>query len=450
MNTEIEKNEKYFDVYDKLLADYQPIKNGSREKILEFFRSFPDLPTDPSEAFAFIQDNLKTQGFTYENETFLLEDVIENKKGNCLGLSVLFATILEGKGHNLALEVGVNPQDGHYTNDIKQFKKFISGDVFDYDNLPDLPHRKVEFPQNRFVPLEHPVIVLGDERFETTSLLQDSEDIIHDYKNESSRQVTLKNLLGSLYTCQAKIESMGDTPNYESLVKMTEHGLELWPEDRQGWIFARDLGRATFNDTLIETAEKKFLEQPSDDSLYYLSRAEITGDQADIEKALEKYPAYVSAYIAKSVKLPLKTEEEKKEARFDLTAGALAVANSQELSLDFFYLSHIEELVQAFGEEEVENLLYDMHIDEKAPLHHNLAMYDVERNPEWLVKAWEAGALEKSSPLEQLRFCTEVLKQSSENSEIAKVQEQCQTHLTDLDQKFGKSKFYSSVKEQLS
>jgi hypothetical protein len=446
--TEVEQKEQFFDIYEELLAGYLPEDNETKELILAYFRSFPELPHNPKEAFAAIHRTLLAQGFEYDNGVFMLEDVIAQKRGNCLGLSVLFGTILKGKGYEPLFEVAVNPKDAHYANDIKQFERLMGGEVFSYDALPELPTAKAEFPQNWFAPLEHPIIGLGDTKYETTTLLDEAEDgLEHKFGHESSRPVTLQNLLGSLYTSKAKVAVLNPVADQRELVGLVRKGLSLWPEDRQGWLFARDLGMQSFDDKLIAEAEDKYIRIGGNDSLYHMSMYEITGDESHLSQALALYPAYVEAYIQSKVRLPLPDESAVKDAKFDLTAGAICVSNSTELSLEWYYLRNLEKFRQAFGTEYMAEFLYDLELDEKMPVAYYEALYTLTDDTEQLLRAYEHGALQATSPYSQLYFCLSVIHaQPAESSpEFKALQQECSKVLQHLQITHGASTYFQRV-----
>jgi hypothetical protein len=436
--------EQYFDNYERLLSNYRPEAPEAKEIILSFLRSFPEISNEPEQAFLDIQQILVDRGYEYDNSVFSLEQVIQEKRGNCLGLGVLFGIILEARGYNPGFEVAVNPKDGHYANDLKQFEQLTTGGVFAFDDLPELPSEKVEFPQNRFVPLEHPIISLGNKRFETTTLLT-GEDVTHTYTNESARQVSLENLLGSIYVSEAKIASMEDKVDYNQLISTTKAGLRLWPTDRQGWFFLRDLALQTFDDSLIKESEQKFQEIGGEDSLYYFSLYEITSDTNYLDKALRIYPAYIEAYLQRSINRPLDTEEAKADARFDFTASAIAVANSQELSLDYFYFRNVETIRKIFGDEEAQQLLYDIELDNKMPLHYHQAMFDISKDIEHLITAANLGALDRLSPREKLYFCATVLAINSPPHEMDELRNKCDDEVRRLKAKYGNSKMFQEL-----
>lgn len=435
--------------YEELLAEYLLDSQEKKDVILSFLNQFPKLPGEPREAFVAIQNYLINNGFEYDNQTFLLEDVIKQKRGNCLGLCVLFGTILKAQGFDVKYEIAVNPKDAHYRNDLEQFNKLIHGDMFPYDNLPDLPNEKAEMPQGWFTPLEHPILILGNKHYETTSLLMSEEaSVEHDYDSESRRTITDANLLGALFSSKAKmlLRAPGVT-NYEPLVDLVQKGLKLWPEDRQSLLMLRDLAVHNFDDRLKEESENRFMEIGGDDSLYNFSLYEITGDKMLLDRSLEQYPAYVDAYLVKNIKLPLKTEEEKREARFNFTVGAVCVANSTELDLGLFYLRNIEIISAAFGEEYAVDLLYDLELDKKWPVKYYLSLFQIRKEISDLETAIEKGALEESTPLESLHICSTVFNHKSVVNQS--VLDRCRKELEKLKSKHSNSMLFKTELERL-
>ncbi len=448
----VEQNPKAH--YENILSGY-PVKNeDTLADTLAFFESFPDLPSDPREAFLAIRKHLIDQGFQYDGHTFLLEDIIREKRANCLGFCVLFGIILEGKGFDVDYEVAVNAEDGHYKYDLKKFDELIHGDVFSYDNLPDLPNEKEQTPQNRFVSLQHPLLNVGGVSYETTDLPnpdapEDSDDSMspsfeHGYKSETRQPVTLKNLYGSLFISQAKVLLSSPSNSIQDITSIARQGLGLWPEDTQGWVFLRDLSIEQFDDETAEVAERRFREMAEDNSLYNFSLYNITADEKILDKAIEQYPAFMEAYLIKHLKPPFKTEAEKREARFLYTVGAQCVANSAEMDLVDFYTRHLEGITEAFGLDEAKDLLYDMAFDENEGTEYQLAMYRVTHDPSFLVEAVENGELENSTPRNLLHFCHTVIRETADGDSIEakKARASCAQVLEGLRSKYKDSKLY--------
>jgi len=391
-------------------VDY--FQNGESVQIVEnFLKEFPKLPKNSREALSFIRETLINLGFEYNNKVYGLEDVISQKKGNCLGLSILFGTILQDQGFNVSYEIAVNPKDAHYKNDIEQFDKAIHGDLFSYNQLPDLPNEKAPEPQGWFTPLEHPILIVDGVYYETTSLIDDNNlDGTHSYESESRRPATYRNLLGSSISAKAIEELPNEGGDISRGLELVKKGLQFWPNDRQSWLLLYDLAEHNFDDELHEAAKKQFVSIDGNDSLYNFSLYQITDDEQYLDQALKQYPAFISAFIKKRIKLPLKSEQEKREAMFDFTVASICVANSIEIDLESFYLSHINTIAAIFGSEYASDLLYDLEIDNTLPINYFLAMYEITKKATFLIQAFEAGIIEKSTPLDLLRFCIEVVK----------------------------------------
>lgn len=430
--------------YEQILADYLPENEEVRALILSFFNSFPELPRDPRAAFVAIQNYLIENSFQYDNRTFMLEDMIREKKGNCLGLGVMFGTILKQQGFEPKYEVAVSPQDAHYRNDLKQFGRLVHGEVFAYDDLPDLPNEKAEMPQGWFTPLEHPILIVGGQNYETTSLLiSEDSSIEHGYKSESRRPVNHKNLLGALFTSKAKVILGEPGSDYGEIVNLTRRGLGLWPEDRQSWLLLRGLAIHHFDDKSAAEAESKFRSINGDDSLYNFSLYELTGDEKLLDRSLQQYPAYVEAFVRKNIKLPIK---DKREAKFNFTVAAVCVANSTEIDLDSFYLRNIEIIAQAVGEDYAADLLYDLEIDNKWPAKYYLSMYHINKYPQFLIRAAQNGLLEESTPLELLHICDTIVKETASDNSSAtlEVRNRCAAELEKLRATYGNSDLFKS------
>ncbi len=408
---------------------------------MSFIKNFPKLSQNPKEAFSQIRQILIDNGFEYNNRVFMLGDVVQSKKGNCLGLSLLFGAVLAEQGFDVSYELAVNPQDAHYRNDIEQFNRAMRGDFFSYDELPDLPNEKADLPQGWFTPLEHPILIIDGEHYETTSLIDDDNiDGVHSYQSESRREITYQNLLGSSLTAKAKTTLQNGETNLQQAIEFVREGLELWPSDRQSWMLLYDLARHNFDDVLVEKSKEEFMKIGGDDSLYNFSLYEITGDEKYLDRSLYIYPAFIEAFIRRNIKLPLDSEDAKREARFNFTVAAVCVANSSEIDLLSFYISHGKIISEAFGSEYAADLLYDLEADNHCPIDYMLTMYQIKKDIGFLIQAFELGVLENSTPMDCLQFCKLII----ENKRVVDVEIVigCRNKIMELENKFSDSELF--------
>ena len=58
-----------------------------------------------------VKEILMDVGFVYDYDIFLAQELMEHKKGNCLGLPLLIVSLLKDTGNDAKLRVIVSPRD---------------------------------------------------------------------------------------------------------------------------------------------------------------------------------------------------------------------------------------------------------------------------------------------------------------------------------------------------
>lgn len=140
---------------DACLRQFMEVSGADLGVIDQAKKLFADitLPKDSVEAAKIIRQHLIDKKFEYDDEVFCLQDMLKSKRGNCLGLSLLFGSILENRGHKFSYEIITHPKDVVDKQDNKLFEELLAGEHFDYDN-PQLPTLKdvPAFPIYRLRP----------------------------------------------------------------------------------------------------------------------------------------------------------------------------------------------------------------------------------------------------------------------------------------------------------
>ena len=76
----------------KTFAEVSDAEPADIQEMRDFFRDLPKLPDNGFEAAKTVRHYLIEKGFEYDDDVFTLQDMARNKRGNCLGLSLLIAS----------------------------------------------------------------------------------------------------------------------------------------------------------------------------------------------------------------------------------------------------------------------------------------------------------------------------------------------------------------------
>lgn len=230
-------------------------------------------------------------------------------------------------------------------------QELARGDHFDYAH-PPLPTAQAQAPLYRFAPLEHPTIVLDEKHFETTGLEDMQEDPSWIPDAERIVSASYQQVASNVLLDRAKT-AINERNLKEDIAGLCRKGIELWPENREGWALLWEIGSVKNDAALRDVAKDRYHEIGGDDTRFYFNSYRMTGDRHALATSLERYPAYVQAFVEKGVVL----EEEPQEARFNFAVASWCVANSSALRLDRFYSEHQEDMKKLFGEEKTRQLL---------------------------------------------------------------------------------------------
>lgn len=358
----------------KSLRLFNDISGGTAATLKQaeaFMDGLPPLPPEPYAAAREIRRHLIDSGYVYDNTSFVLPDLLKKKAGNCIGLTALIGSALEARGFSPEYEVIMNPRDGIYRMDLKLMHALQKGEYFDY-NDPQLPEESSEFHDYRFVPLEHPALVLGGKRFETTNLDvdQDQPENWSTMGSDRLTKISFRELCGAILVDRARVASDFSKMPYQEVKDLLIRGIRLWPGNREAYATAKDIAEENFDDAFREAAVKKYLALDGDDARFYFTRFEWLDDPNDLDRALELFPAYVQAYLEKNVD----RASSDGDARFAFSVAAYCCANSGELDLRNLYLQYGEQMVSWIGKDEYLRLSKKLKLPSFNPVRHALLL----------------------------------------------------------------------------
>lgn len=144
-----------------------------------------------------------------------------------------------------------------------------------------------------------------------------------------------------------------------------------------------DLGCDFFDAQTALEARHRYQEIGGDDSRYYFNLFRMTLNPSFLNKARERYPAHIMAFVEQAV---AKAEREPREARFDLAVASWCIARSRALDLGEFYISDAETLGKLFGPERILKILKNFSEEKKDNFKYHLALYDLDGDKRHLKK----------------------------------------------------------------
>jgi hypothetical protein len=320
------------------VADVESIKSLAAE--------IPELTSDSLAAANEIRKFLIGKGFHYENESFNLQSLARNRKGNCLSFALLFGLLLREKGFNPQYEIVLNPKDAVYEYEEKIFEELKDGHHFEY-NKPALPKlsEQAEAPLCRFAPYEHPVLLLDGKSFETTSLETANEDPEWMPPVEFKRAASFEEVASHVYVDKAKQYPRNKKITAKIARELCESALKLAPNNREAYVVLWEIGARTDDVALKMRALEEFRRIGGDDSRFHFDLFEMTGDVHNLDEAIKRAPLYLSAFVERHVK----REGDPKEAKFNFAVAAWCAANAVSTTLENFYKLHKPELERLYG-----------------------------------------------------------------------------------------------------
>jgi len=322
---------------------YYEASGASPEDIAEFealAKRLPALPNEPHETLLAITDFLRKEKFTFDETSLVLHDVLKNKSGNCLSLSLLVGALLETQGKVAESKILIHLLDHVSENDKRLFRDLYSGGAISYDN-PQLPNfdeqPTTDLQDNRFVLQDHPIIILNGIPLDTTmATLKDELNPLIETRSETSLKYSLEELNSFLYSDRAKgiNKRLHDSveKNEKDLVDLyalIQESLALVPNNRDALQLLWQYGEFTKDNKLKKEAVEKLKQINTDDSDLNYRLWLVTGEVSYLNKSLEKFPENIRAFIDKKVFL----EKDPKEARANLAIVLWCVYYSKALSL---------------------------------------------------------------------------------------------------------------------
>lgn len=306
------------------------------------------------ETVARIRKALVAAGFQYDGDSFMFQDMVVRRRGNCLGLSLLIAGFLEEHGTSCGFEIITHPKDAVDTEDERLFSELLRGEHFDYDNppLPTLADRPLH-PPHRFAPLEHPVLVLGDARFEVTGLEDLNENPFWMPEAELVRTADFNAVLSNVYVDRAQMLLDVDPIDPLRIKDLLTEGLRIWDANREAWLLLWRVAVELEDTELQHVAVIHYERLGGNDSRWHHGMYLITRDVAHLDAALARFPASILSFVERRVVL----ERDTREARFNFAVASWCAANSSVLNLTKFYQEHEKTIGSLFSGAVFEELL---------------------------------------------------------------------------------------------
>jgi len=349
------EKEKSPDYCYKLFQEVSGAGPEAVDKAKIFFDSMPSLPKDPLEAAFVIKNFLIDSGFEYDDKVFCMQEMLEGKKGNCLGLTLLIGAALHERGYQVQCQIIAHPKDAISKKETTFFEELNRGEYFNYDN-PILPEEQAEHAPFRFAPLEHPQLILGGKPFESTNL-EKGEESSWTTEAEFIKKATYEQVASYIFLDRARtaLEIKG-YDNKKGLEDLCKKCLKIYPENREAYNLLYLIGKEEGNQVLIKSSLEKYLRIGGDDSLFFYKAYLMTDDENYLDKALEKFPAFTLAFTKKKVC----QEKDSKEAKFNLAVAAWCVANSAPLKLKDFYIIHERKIIELYGKNKYDELIFKL------------------------------------------------------------------------------------------
>jgi len=391
--------------------EFSEVKSKNKKNLeLKFnnlVNQLENFDSNPEKAMEQVFQLLKNNGFKYDENYFTAQDVLKKRKGNCSGLTALVGSILEQKGLKPKYEIVVNPKDAVFAAEQKLFNEFYKGNIEslkDYNNSK-LPIKQEIYPDFRFVPQEHPIIILEDKKFDFTDL--DAEYLEQaNYDSEQQTSVNFDQLTSTILV--DKIRQKFYNIDYQDAKNKILKALEIWPDNREAYVTLRDLALNSFDDKLLEFAEKKYKSyaDKANDSLYFHHLYEITKKQEDLDKALKLCPSNIPVFVEKNKLLSNSRDEfDKKDAKFNFAVAAHCIAQSGVLKLDDFYINNAKILNDLYGKDKILKILKNV---KKQELIYYTALYDVDKDIKHLQTIIDEKLLFKELPYFRTYFLSKI------------------------------------------
>ena len=294
------------------------------------------VPTLSSRAFDAANELAKfllSKGWRYDLRTYQLPRMFKRKAGNCLGLSHLYGALLQAKGFQPEYELVVGPNGYQRRHEQTVLQRLLSGEVFSFDE-PLLPERQMEGSDLlHFCTLEHPRLVLDGKRFETTTLAEQEPSTV---TGEAIRPLSYQALTGLVLYEQANADCNGKSPDFDLGQRLLQQAVECDPENREVLSEQATIALHMFRDDEYASSQNAYAAVEGNDSQYFLQRYYLLGDEADLDRGLEKNPTDMRLWVLRHVVL----EQDIRTQRANFAVAAQCIARSEILNLGDFYAQH--------------------------------------------------------------------------------------------------------------
>lgn len=328
------------------------------------------LPAHPYDAAVQAKRRLAARGFRDHATAFALPDMLERRAGNCLGLTLLVGALLIDRGHRVELVVSLGPLDDVHDAGMAYFARLhdprrgVDGD----SRLPEAGDRSSRF---RFAPLEHASIVLpgagGDRPFEATNLVDLEVPPGWAPAAEARRRIDFDRLVAAVWCERAKAllrAAPGEPAAWPRALGLALRAVRGDAGNREAWAEVWQAARLVGRPRLAAAAKARHEAAGGDDSLCWFTRYRMTGEEACLDRALARLPAYAEAYLEKHVVCAgrgvLGEDGEGDlldELRRRFAIAAWMVATSEVLDLEALYRRHAALIERLFSAEELAALL---------------------------------------------------------------------------------------------
>ncbi|MEN9653967.1 MAG: hypothetical protein RL235_79 [Chlamydiota bacterium] len=311
---------------------------GGLRGLLPIIRRVDNLPPDSFEAANTVTDRLLDGGWKYSLGMYRLHDMLKKKAGNCLGLSCLYGALLQDRGFEPEYELVIGPKGYQSIDEQELLDHMLCGHAFPY-HAPVLPERPVGGEKLLFTTLEHPRLVLDDQRFETTALSAQHPSQI---KGERIRKLDYRELTGLVFYERAHAARMvGD---YEQASQLLDRALQWDPQNNGIHAEKAEAALSVFDDEAFDKACQKHAESKVNDSKYWLYCYLLLGDVDGLERALVANPTDMRVWPIKHVN----RERDVADMRANLAIAAQSIARSEILNLGSFYAAYAAFLAKVF------------------------------------------------------------------------------------------------------
>ncbi len=319
------------------------------------------LGVSADEAAARVKSRLVAAGVRDQPEVFTLDEMIAQRGGNCLGLTLFIGAALREAGHQPMFVLRRNPFDDVHAAGEEHFALLCDPDegVDEDSRLPDAADCTSRF---RFIPVEHASLELDGTPFEATTLARETSST-WTTNAESIERIGFDELCATVWLERSKmllraqpVASNRRSVGLRRAIRLALRGLREAPGHREGWAdlwrMTRTLSSPMF-ERIAKVASARYAAFDGRDSLFAFTRYRMTGATRHLDDALARFPSYAEAYFEKHVVLA----RDPAEARVGIARTAWMIAESEILDLERFYREHADAIARAFSEAELEELL---------------------------------------------------------------------------------------------